>query len=44
MNTLYSVAAIGFGLGIYEGRIMPLLLAEAAYARGYAIARRMDND
>lgn len=44
MNTLYSVAAIGFGLGMYEGRIWPFIAAIAAYTAGHLIARKMDYD
>lgn len=44
MNTLYSVAAIGFGLDMQEGRIWPFLLALLAYGWGHLIAREVDND
>ncbi len=42
MNTLYSVAAIGFGLGMYEGKAMPFLLALLAYGCGHYLARLED--
>ncbi len=44
MNTLYSVAAIGFGLAVYESRFGALIIACIAYGWGYCIARRADND
>ncbi len=44
LNTLYSVAAIGFGLGVYEGRIGTFLLALVAYGWGQLIARKVDNE
>ena len=44
MNTLYSVAAIGFGLGLYEGRVLPFLLAILAYGCGHYLARKEDYD
>lgn len=44
MNTLYSVAAIGFGLGLFEGRVGPFFLALLAYVWGHLIARRVDHE
>ena len=44
MNTLYSVAAIGFGLALYEGRLLPFLVALAAYGCGHYLARKVDHD
>lgn len=44
VNTLSNLAVIGFGLGLYEGRVLPLLIAALAYGIAFILAKGADND
>lgn len=44
INTLSHLSVIGFGLGLFEGRAMPFILAALAYGIAFILAKEADND
>lgn len=44
INTLSNLSVIGFGLGLFEGRAMPFIMAALAYGIAFILAKGADDD